>query len=186
MIGPVSFFTPHMVGAMNVCPGSTTSVRGMPAIFYNRLIAERTTHVEQVSQITGKPLGPYHLSLADTAGGARTISFYQGPGNTDHTRFFEDRPVITLNWTEPDHQGNVFNSQQRDRILKAYYRGTTKGMDRTRLATGALSLAPYVNSLISLHTIVAEPQKDRIWLAFDNGYSGSQEKQQFSISSFFA
>jgi hypothetical protein len=167
---------------MNVCPGKTETVRGMPAVFFNRNVLEKAKSIDDVD-LKGGPLGPYHLTLADKTGRGKCISFYNDR-NRHFVRKASSDPLVTLNWTYPEHQGNVFNSIKRDQILTEYFK-KAKRIDPSDATQGALMIAPYVNSAITVHSVLVNMKKGVIGFGFDNGFAASQPKQQHTIDSFF-
>ncbi len=65
---------------MNVCDDETNTLRGMPALFYNRACLEHCQNVSEVEAFvqSRSPLGPYHLTVSDSKED-QTIHFYQAP-----------------------------------------------------------------------------------------------------------
>ncbi len=182
--------------AMNVCPGFTGSAsRGMPAILYNREILQRcqtTPQVELVASTQERPLGPYHLTVADAHGSGRCISFYQGQGESDHVRLLDSNshphsngPLITLNWRYPECQGGIFNSPERNEILTRYYAGVPVDADRRKLAINAGKMSPYFNSWHTTHSLLFQPEYGSVELHWDNGFAASTPAQTLRMSELF-
>jgi hypothetical protein len=226
--GVASFGFPGLIGcisgwnrnglclAMNVCPGKTSSVRGIPSVFLNRLILENDHHhssfgVEDACLFieNNRPLGPYHLSLIDIRGNGKCISFYQDENNKDFIRDLQlpqreqgpeesnNHPnknkikiMTVLNWRYPKEKGGSFNSEKRDQLLKKYFNRDTTTQISTKqdlcdLVKNALTLRPYINSWISVHSLFFDPQNDKVMLKMDNGYAPSSNGEEFSMGSFF-
>lgn len=180
--------------SMNVCPGDTDSVRGIPAAIFNRMVLEHSPNVPSAlafSQYT-RPLGPYHLTVADRHNEGTCISFYQNAdvNDRDHVRtsLRDADPLLVVNWRYPDCEGGSFNSAGRTVLLTKYFREAPAEVaegDRFKLVANALKLTPLVNSWITMHSLMIEPASDRISMSWGNGYAAAQQSQQISMSSVF-
>lgn len=186
--------------AMNVCPGTTEEIRGMPAIFYNRMLLEKANTVDDVSAIAKvcKPLGAYHVTVADAKGNGKCISFYndikpdcsleampEAIQEEDYSREAKPDQVLTvLNWRYPEMNGGYFNSATRDQILNRYF-SDGAGLDSHRLVANALKMHPYVNSWITMHSMIFKPETGKLSLSMDNGFAPSNEYQEANIADFF-
>ena len=169
--------------AINVCPGDTQTVRGMPAILYNRYILENAKTVARVKELirAQRPLGPYHMSVADAQNHGACISFYQDRCGGDHIRDLEESPIQVLNWNYPACEEGYFHSQIRCRILTGYYNTARRWeiqkntvLDRRALIANALTLSPYINTWITMHSLIMEPVRGQVQMSWDNGFAASQ------------
>lgn len=187
MIGAVTGWNKDKVAvAMNVCPGETTDARGMPAILFNRHVLESATNVPAIRRLVDEeqPLGPYHLTIADPREGS-CISFYQQDGH-HHRRDLADRHIEVLNWEYPKCEGGFFNSQYRHELLTPYFDHARNIPHRyPKLMENVLQLAPYVNSWITMHSLVFEPGEDRVKMSWDNGYAASGRWAEAEMTAFF-
>ncbi|NGX33776.1 MAG: hypothetical protein K1060chlam1_00117 [Candidatus Anoxychlamydiales bacterium] len=189
MIGAVTGWNKNKVAvAMNVCPGITTETRGMPAILFNRHVLESATSVFAVRKLVKKerPLGPYHLTIADPKEGS-CISFYQKDGNNHQRDLADDKKTIeVLNWEYPECEGGFFNSQYRHELLTPYFNGASNIPNRhPKLMENALQFAPYVNSWITMHSLVFRPGEDKVKISWDNGYAASGRWAETKMTDFF-
>lgn len=161
--------------AMNVCAGSTSEIRGMPAAFYNRACLESCANIDELETYMRKyaPLGPYHLTAADPTR-AQSIHFYQAAGahreqNPHAKRFWKpEQPIVTLNKRYgPEPYGcGVFQDSERQEQLEQFFRERSN-----RPLEQALSL-PHVNNWITTHRVTMEPQTLGFKVAFDNAFAG--------------
>lgn len=168
--------------AMNVangCSSDTKEIRGMPAIFYNRACLEECISVEEVENLIQKlsPLGPYHLTVADSNQGA-SIHFYQSPTKTHVVRRLEEEPFFTLNGTyAPDPLEFEYDSSlQRRKHLNHFFAQQTEDQQLEE----ALAL-PFVNNWETMHRIVMEPRNGIFKVAFDNAFAGKAPLHTLSI-----
>jgi hypothetical protein len=192
-IGIISGWNEDLAIAMNVCPGKTTRVRGKPIALFNRYLLENAHSVQDVKRLIQRvrPLGPYHLSLADAAGSAACISFYQGDKESDTIRTLEaEKPLEVLNWRYPECKGGFFNSEGRMKLLTRYFQQAMENIPRDQIdwlkvIDNGLQLTPLVNSRITLHSLLFLPESDKVFLSWDNGYAASSPKQPLSMSEVF-
>ncbi|MBA3237489.1 MAG: hypothetical protein H0T62_03950 [Parachlamydiaceae bacterium] len=184
--------------AMNVSPGETSEVRGMPSMLYNRHIVQNAHSVEDAESLMErvKPLGPYHLTLADPSGNGKSVSFYQGENQTDHIRSLDededlDEEVLqVLNYTYPKLEGNIFNSEGRRELLNRYFGGANKDINEGKsewynLIDNALKLTPLVNAWMTLHSLMLVPQSGDVAVSWDNGYAADMPRQNINMDEFF-
>lgn len=187
MIGAVTGWNQHkVVVAMNVCPGETTEVLGMPAILFNRHVLECAQTVSEIRGLVklSKPLGPYHLTVADSSEGS-CISFYQHNGE-NYQRDLRDEHIEVLNWEYPKCKGGFFNSQCRHEWLKPYFDNARNIPERhPKLMENAVQLAPYINSWITMHSLVFRPHANRVKMSWDNGYAASSQWAEANMTEFF-
>ncbi len=177
--------------AMNVSPGETTEVRGLPAILYNRLVLSEASTVAEAKNLMERvrPLGPYHMTIADAEEEAAAISFYQDADGKDFTRSLEDDQYLpVLNWCYPACEGGYFNSSGRDKLLNQYMKGAKERVDHIegrKLINNALAIAPLVNSRITMHSLVMLPKADEVELNWDNGFAASNPRQHLALTEVF-
>lgn len=196
LIGAITGWNKHEEClAMNVCPPESTDptkeVRGMPAIFYNRLVLEQTDSLKDVKEFTKKnrPLGIYHMTVADKAGEGACFSFYQGKDAEDHLREAEkEKPLTVLNWEYPSCKCGSFNSPGRNCLLSEYFGSAAKQIpadqiNRRKLVDNALKLTPLVNSWITMHSLLFTPGE--VQMGWDNGYAADMPKQHLRLTEVF-
>ena len=185
MIGAVTGWNKDKVAlAMNVCPGKTTKVVGMPAILFNRRILESARDIRSLLTDKEQPLGPYHLTLADPKE-ASCISFLQGHEN-NYQRDLANEYIEVLNWQYPKCQGGFFNSQCRHKLLAPYFNKAKNIPNRhPKLMENALRLAPYINSSITIHSLLFRPGEDKVKMSWDNGYAASGRWVEARMTEFF-
>lgn len=175
--------------SMNVCQGPTSSIRGMPACFFNRACLERLSSVDDVDKFVfqdkNSPLGPYHMTLADK-NRAESIHFYQGYEGfaVSHVKreLTGPDPLTVLNYRyNPEPIGNYLNQNiERAEILKKFYaQRQGRGLEE------ALAL-PSVNNSGTTHRVVMEPQKNTMHVAFDNFYAGAVPLRRVDLAKLFA
>lgn len=187
MIGAVTGWNKNKVAlAMNVCPGETAEVRGMPAILFNRTVLASAENVAAVRALVDRvqPLGPYHLTVADPQDGS-SISFYQAEGR-HFRRDLENEYIEVLNWEYPKCEGGSFNCQERHELLEPYFNNAKEIPHRhPQLMENALQLAPYINSWITMHSLVFRPAHDTVKMNWDNGYAASGRWVETPMTEFF-
>ncbi len=183
MIGVVTGWNTHGVSlAMNVCPGKTEKVEGMPAVLYNRDLLRVVSDVHNVMAYISaeRPLGPYHLIVAHKVD-ACCISFFQGENPRHHIRILENEPLFVVNWCYPECRGGSFASPERTELLERYFQGAKEEIgdrpETTKLVQNALGLSPLVNSAITMHSLVFNHRKGQIELSWDNGFAASSPRQ---------
>lgn len=192
IIGVVSGWNAqHVCLAMNVAPGTTHHVRGLPAVLFNREVLKQAKKVSDVAHMTLRPLGAYHCILADPKDGC-SISYYQGEGEIDHMRPVQgDEPVVTLNCQYPDCGTGFFNSERRNALLKRYFKGAIDSIPKeqlewSKLLDNALQLTPLVNNYITLHNFRCDLEEGTVSLKWGNGYAASQPSAEtLSMDSVF-
>jgi hypothetical protein len=194
-IGAITGWNQHHLSlAMNVCPGKTTRIRGEPSSLFNRRILEEADSVMAATELVKRirPLGPYHLTLADKNGAdkngvAACISFYQGEEERDYIRFLEEDPLLVVNWRYPDCTGGYFNSKGRTELLQRYFQNASSSIPSQlinwrKLINNALKLT---NSWITVHSLLFSPKSDKVSISWDNGYAASGRKKSISMSQVF-
>lgn len=167
--------------SMNVCNGETNEIRGMPAVFHNRYALEHCSTVGDVERLQSGPLGPYHMTVADSKE-AIAIHFYQAEGE-NHTirRVTEDTPVFSLNCRyTPEPVDHVHYGYKRTRHLREFFEER-----EGRPLEEALAL-PYVNNWLTTHRVMMEPGKKSMRVAFDNAFAGKAPLHTVPIATLFA
>jgi hypothetical protein len=185
---------------MNVCSGRTANVEGMPAIFFNRYVLENCDSVDEVDQLltgvdkTHSPLGSYHLTVVDEnkAVGWHLYQNFGGKphiaeawkGNTDST---EKNPLMVTNKSFMHHD-DMHHSYEREQFIqelfeKAHNQIPEGQRDMRKLVERSLSL-PYVNNIITAHTVVMEPNK-AMSVCFNNAYSASGRLRSLTREQLF-
>lgn len=177
--------------AMNVCPGSSLSIEGMPSIFYNRLCLESCSSLEEADSFvnTTNPLGPYHLSIADQ-NDAKSFHFFQGEGNSHLKRNCTSEPLVTTNCNYNENgemSAHMHYSEERHQILSKYFKDLEntvdpESYDPIEVASAALAL-PYVNNFVTTHTVIMQPRTGKMEVAFDNAWSGTRPHHQVDTDS---
>ncbi|MES2273031.1 MAG: C45 family peptidase [Chlamydiota bacterium] len=194
MIGAISAWNKNGLSiAMNVCPGKTSEVRGIPTTLFLREILRKSKTVRDAEEMTAqiRPLGPSHTILADRTGRGACISFYQGPREQDYIRHLEeDKPLLTVNWRYPECRGGSFDSAGRTKILNRYFREASaqipaNELDAHKLMENALKLTPLVNSWITMHSLIFTPQLDEVSMSWDNGYAAAASRETLSMNGIF-
>jgi len=172
LIGTLTGMNEHGLSlAMNVCTGKTQTIRGMPALFYNRLCLEGCRSVADVEKQTSymSPLGSYHLTVADKER-AESIHFYQADNERHVLRpWNEGVELSTLNYRytpAPDPRSDMHCSLQRQQQINAFFQ-----QPDNRPFESVLSL-PFVNNFLTTHRVLMEPKTGAFQVAFDNAYAG--------------
>lgn len=151
---------------MNVCPGKTNTVNGMPALFFNRRCLEQCATVAQAEEFAKNhaPLGAYHMNIADKNAG-KAFHFYQSPTGEHVVREWkENQPLVSLNSRYSPEQGPA--RDQRKDVLEEFFCNRNE-----RPIEATLSL-PQVNNWWTTHHIVMEPKSKTFKVAFDNALAG--------------
>jgi Acyl-coenzyme A:6-aminopenicillanic acid acyl-transferase len=192
IIGAITGWNKHnLAAAMNVCPGETGEVRGMPGCLFNRYLLENAGSVADVKELIegNRPLGPYLLTIADKQDEAARISFYQGEDEEDYVRDLtvNNDPLITVNWRYPACEGGYFDSKGRTEKLTRFFKKAAASIpapeqDWSLLIENGLKLT---NSWITIHSLRFQPKADRVFLNTDNGYAASATKKDIRMSEVF-
>ena len=179
--------------AMNVCIGETKEAHGMPAIVFNRYCLDTCRNLADVRAFADRetPLGPYHLTVADTES-AQSFHFFQNGQKYTTQRLEEARPLTVLNWRhEPDPyaHGEIHHSRARQKTLEAYFRKAhqeipQEEMERGQLVEAALAL-PSINNHETVHTVVMEPATRSFKVALDEAFSGHTPMQEIPVRRLF-
>lgn len=163
--------------AMNVCAGHTISVRGMPAVFFNRSCLEHADSALHIKKRAKEetPLGPYHLTVVD-ATSAQSIHFWQGGEESPCVvrKKPKHEPLITTNCRYTflgQRYAHMHHSEEREKRIRDLFRREVSRPSKGDLVRESLTL-PYVNNMITTHKVVMCPQSKRMQVAFDNAYCG--------------
>lgn len=190
LIGAITGWNQHrLAAAMNVCPGETLEVQGMPACLLNRFFLENADSVAKVKELIAhhRPLGPYHLTIADAQDEGACISFNQDENGGDYVRDLQDEePLITVNWCYPACKEGYFDSEGRNEMLTRFFQEAARipkaEQDWSLLVENGLKLT---NSWITMHSLRFQPKADLVFLNTDNGYAASAEKQVMQMTEVF-
>lgn len=198
-VGTITGMNKHGLSlSMNVCSGSTNSIQGMPAVFFNRLCLEDSQDVEHVNQIIQQqaPLGGYHLSAADSES-AKAFHLYQNreDENEPHViREFNPRraPLIVTNCnyksngsrTNPMHCSYERENHIRKLFKKAQSHFPKPALKRSDVVEYSLKL-PFVNNSLSTHKVMMFPQSKKMKVAFNNHFAGKSLLQEVDTKGLF-
>ncbi len=160
--------------AMNVALGDTVNIKGLPAIFINRLILESSSTIDNVIDKLRNysPIGRYHLSLVDNQNEGVMIHFYQGERSGEHhIRWLDKNPLIVTNAnvTPKGDTHPYFNSSERKHNLELFFKENGDAPLEEALKV------PLVNNQETVHYVVMEPGKNEIRCAFANAYAADAE-----------
>lgn len=182
---------------MNVCRGLTDQIKGLPAVIFNRLCLERCATFGEVKEfiLDLRPLGPYHLTVADAIGDGGVIHFYQKEDCQDYIREWKgDRAVVTTNYRYGPNKGRscptMTNSKEREATLELYFddldqtEGVKESGDPKTWVGQALAL-PHVNNMRTIISAVFSPKTKEIQLSYDNGWGASHGKKRVDTKTWF-
>lgn len=181
--------------AMNVCSHQTSTVLGLPAVFYNRMCLEKCRTVNDVKTVVNRqsPLGAYHLSLADRMA-AHSFHFFQGANGSHVVRDWKNKqPLITTNCQylskNGSETGNLHCSVERKQMLNQFFKDAKKkinpgGIHQSELIEASLSL-PYVNNDLTTHQVIMYPQSRGIRVAVDNKFAGRLALHNLDTTNMF-
>ncbi len=168
--------------AMNVCPGLTLEVRGMPASFYNRMCLESASSLKEIKDIFQKqlPLGPYHLTVADQATAA-SFNFRQWNVRPLERIKKEKEPLVTTNDVYRDDTTKITHEcENREKIIAQLFQKATTQASPGALVRASLAL-PYVNNIGTTHQVVMYPQSRRMQVAFDNAFCADTTLHELEV-----
>ncbi|MBN2479980.1 MAG: linear amide C-N hydrolase [Parachlamydiales bacterium] len=174
--------------AMNITSGNTKKVEGMPSVFLNRICLQEAKTVKDAEKIIkkNKPLGPYHLTVADKKS-AKTFHMYQNPlSKYFFIKFFQNlnktsslsknRPIVVTNSRFDNNMGHYCERAQR--ILKLLKHANKniepENIEKEKILKEALQL-PRVNNYLTTHRVMMYPEDLRMEVAFDNSFAGDQQ-----------
>lgn len=190
--------------SINISPGRTTKIRGLPAILNSRQILDNCKSVQEGlekvnSDISYSPNGPYHATLADNKTGGR-ISFYLQKNkistlkNIHKYRSFDDLEYGDIDLLTKDFKDNdmtltvnIGTTYNRDINVSYLYNhhdsyqrkaniGSYIGKNGLSVKTfiDAFKL-PLVNNVETVHHVRID-QKNRImYVAFDNNFAADKK-----------
>ncbi len=182
---------------MNVAEGVTTEVKGMPAVFLNRLMLETCSTAQEVSELVEtdgyQPLGPYHLSVADNKDAVGLHLCQEGFDPTKRhwrRRWEQNKPLVVTNQTYGKKEDHFWYSKERKEVIDAFFTHAQQninpnGIDRSKLVVHSLSL-PYVNNEETTHRVVMQPSLGKISVAFDNSFAGDAKLHPLTVEQLFA
>lgn len=177
---------------MNICDGKTQDVQGMPNAFLTRLCLEQCKKVKDVQNIikNNPSLGPFHLTAVDEKN-AQAFFIKQGENESGRIRSFSSKkPLVITNfrYDRDDKPTNSVNcSAEREERIYALFEDAKKTIASkeyrsTPILKNALRL-PFVNNLLTAHSMILHPKKRTIEVAFDNAYA-SKNKHQMLFNLF--
>lgn len=164
--------------AMNVCDGETKEIKGMLAGFYNRSILETCDTVAKVQEFVKntKPLGPYHLTVADPQDAA-ICHLKQAAGDASILRKKAEGKILeTTNCRYRPKKGgsdavaepDEYESKERRQELSKHFKRVANERHGHESVEGALKL-PTLNMAETLHAIVLLPKTKVMKVAVGNG-----------------
>jgi hypothetical protein len=174
--------------AMNICPADgfqTKEIKGMPAVFYNRKCLESCITVEEATKLEQEEpvLGVYHLTVMDKQN-ARAFQMHV----KRQRDWLPGAPLVTSN-KRYDRAGLHWNrSKEREEIIQEFFAEATKSIGQQPLDRGALAAyslkLPYVNNVITAHTVIMHPRDRQIAVSFDNAFSAKHEPRKIRARLF--
>ncbi|MCB1136848.1 MAG: hypothetical protein KDK78_11315 [Chlamydiia bacterium] len=198
-VGVLSGINRHGLNlSMNVAFGVTRSLRGLPAVFFNRIALDSCTSVGEVVELAKRspPLGPYHLTLADKEAGA-SLSFYQNDGNTHTLRAWQPKQaLVTTNCNYHPVLGNHMHrrwSQERQSAAEQLHDRKVRDMSPqmldynvyAQIVRKALAL-PLINNQRTTHSIIFHPKRGNLEVGFDNCFAGSEPREVLDLRQYLA
>ncbi len=182
LFGTVTGMSSSMAIAMNVCEGETQNKQnGLPACILNRMILDACETIDEVDEFVKKtrPIGPYHLSIADKEK-AKSYHFYQGKDAQDHMRTISKHaPIITTNCRYNDEGAyrHYFSSKEREKNIRLHY---SNFKDKKNKVEGALKV-PLVNNHETVHHVLMYPCDRKMKVVFDNAYAGDKSMHSLML-----
>ncbi|MDR3625068.1 MAG: C45 family autoproteolytic acyltransferase/hydrolase [Chlamydiales bacterium] len=182
--------------AMNVTPyeKGITTIEGIPAAFYNRMILENCHTFDQAEKFIAsqKPMGPYHLSVSDQAK-AGTFSMYQKEDwtnawsqdrhNNHRLRLLTKQDVlITTNCSCNPEKHDMFNGKYRKSLIKDYLERNSQIQDPKEILSHTQSI-PWVNNPFTTHGVIMGSKT--LEVAFDNAWSGDRDLHPVDLAKLF-
>ncbi len=176
--------------AMNVCDGETKKIKGVLAAFYNREILETCATAAKVAEFISekKPLGPYHLTVADPEKAA-THHLMQGDQKEHLSREKVDAKVLeaaNCRYQVKQKGKNAVpiedeyeSKERRVELAKHFKRAANESHSHESVET-ALQL-PYLNVDETVHSVVMHPKEMRMQFAFANAMAASEPMQSLDI-----
>ena len=181
---------------MNICNGETKKVDGMPNGIFTRYVIDSSKDVAQVyKRISNKnSLGPYHLIAADK-NNAQAFFIQQGDKKFETLKLSKKRPLVVTNFrydklkpSEKEADDINFSSNRENRIYKMLKdikeNINPRQIDLVELFKKSLSL-PFVNNLLTAHSVVANTNKLELNVAFDNAYAAKNDLKRLSKEDLF-
>jgi hypothetical protein len=190
--------------SVNISPGRTTKIRGLPAILNNRQILDNCKSVQEVLEKVNtdksySPNGPYHATLADDKTGGR-ISFYLQKEkistlkNIHKYRSFDVPEYGDINLLVKDIKdnrltltANVGITYNRDINVSYLYNHHNSYerisniacyIEKNELSVKTIINAfklPLVNNVETVHHMRLDPKNKTLYVAFDNNFAADKK-----------
>jgi hypothetical protein len=170
---------------MNVVCGANQSkkIQGMPACFYNRACLESSSSVlgARLFLALNRPLGPYHLTLADRYSVESTRVHWSNwwPGSIYRQKAPKNGALVTLNDQEA---GTSQCAQSGDARWAAIQRFFAQRRQVTREDLVSALRLPHVNNWLTTHHVVMQPGERRFQVALDNAFAAHADLQDVPIA----
>lgn len=172
-----------------------TTIEGIPAALYNRMVLEECESLGQVETFVGthQPLGPYHLTVSDQAK-AGTFSMYQQKDwsgnwsedrNNGHLlRLLEtEKPLVTTNCSYNSNQTDMFNGKARETLIQQYLQENSH-IQKPRDVLEHSQSIPWVNNHLTTHRVLLGSKT--LEVAFDNAWAGDRALHSLNLSEIFS
>lgn len=170
-----------LVLAMNVCP--TETVKGIPSLFYNRLLLQSCKTPTEVKLYTetsvNQPLGMYHVTVTNKNEGL-CVSFFQGRESNGsvplhfYREFSDILKTFNYRFFGDEKLSERFFSDAREKEVNSLFE---KGEKIENI------MASYpVNNWITCNTLLFNLSKNCVYIGFDNGYSASSNLRRIRIN----
>lgn len=182
--------------AMNVTSykKGITTIEGIPAGFYNRMILEGCQSFDQADEFVKShtPLGPYHLTVSDQIK-AGTFSMYQKENwsndwsqdkhNGHRLRLLTKQdPLITTNCSCNPDEHDMFNGKARKNLIEEYLTKNQQISEPKRVLSHSQSI-PWVNNQLTTHRVIMGSKT--LEVAFDNAWAGDQDLHPIDLTKLF-
>jgi len=175
---------------MNICDGKTQDVAGMPNAFLTRLCLEKCKKVKDVKNIIENhpSLGPFHI-IAVNETDAQAFFIKQGKNLPYRIRnISQQEPLIVTNFrydTDEKPTDSVNFSDEREQRINALFTDAKKEIKpkeykATPLLKRVLKL-PFVNNIITAHSMILHPKTKSIEVCFDNAYASKNKHQKVNL-----
>jgi len=170
--------------SINVCPGETKEIRGMPITLFIRHMLKNVKTITDVRQkftsedyTSYRPLGPCHLTISQSGKHCSGIIISYCQGENDWMDFIreqkEGQPLYALNWREPDQIGGFFNSEKRHKWLQKYKLQNNENKNDKDYIRNILSSSPLFNCWMTIHSFVFDLNENTVEIRNNNGFAMS-------------